>query len=473
MKNCCFLCLLIGCIPAFAQDKKTVHLDDMLIYDPIWPGIDDEKAPLSVNQYRLEELDERDIDSIQDVADDVPNFSLMDSGSRSYLDMINVRGLTNTPLFSAPSVVFYIDDVPYAHPATYANSLYGVENIEVYRGPQGTLFGKNSYGGVFNVQTLRPTNEIKGKLSLEGGSHDSWAANAYLNGPLIKDRLYFSLSGGYARRDGFLKNSFLGIRPDNQEHTSGRASLTWKPSTRWDISLTGTIDDFNDGTPRFVLLSGDSFKVNSDLKGKQEQNADSQALRIAYAGESYEVLSVTARRDWKLNPLLLDADLTPAPILVMQFNQDQYQYSQEFRIRSKNINADWDWSAGVFASTSKINQGRLLTILEVFDDNTEAQFEEDNYALFGQLSYNALNNIRLHAGLRYDYVDKRFNRTRQDPFLGVIPSLKEHDNYFYVSPKLGIDYQLSDKALLFANTSLAYKPGGGCSEHGYTVFNKI
>ena len=104
----------MGYIPAFALDKKTVNLDDMLIYDRIRPGINVEQAPLSVNQYWLEELDERGIDSIQDVADDVPNFSLMDSGSRSYFDMINVRGLTNTPLFSAPSVVFYINDVPYA-----------------------------------------------------------------------------------------------------------------------------------------------------------------------------------------------------------------------------------------------------------------------------------------------------------------------------------------------------------------------
>lgn len=277
---------------------------------------------------------------------------------------------------------------------------------------------------------------------------------------MIKDQLYFSLGGAYTRRDGFLKNSFLGTRPDDQEHTSGRVSLTWKPSTRWDISLGGTIDDFNDGTPRFVPLGGDPFKVNSDLKGKQEQNADSQALRIAYAGDGYEVLSVSSRRNWELNPLLLDADLTPVPFLAMRFKQDQYQYSQEFRIRSKKINTDWDWSAGVFASTGKINQKRLLTILEVFEDNTRARFEEDNYALFGQLSYNALNNIRLHAGLRFDYVDKRFKRNRQDPFLGAIPRLKDHDDYFYVSPKLGIDYQLSDKVLFYANTSLAYKPGG-------------
>lgn len=160
MKNHYFFCLLIGCIPVFAQDKEAVHLDDMLIYDRIWPGINPEKTPSSVNLYRLEEIAERDIRSIQDVTDDVPNFNLMDSGSRSYFDMISVRGLTNTPLFSGPSVIFYVDDVPYAHPATYANRLYGVESIEVFRGPQGTLFGKNSYGGVFNVKTLRPTNEI-------------------------------------------------------------------------------------------------------------------------------------------------------------------------------------------------------------------------------------------------------------------------------------------------------------------------
>ncbi len=457
MKKIALTAALALPIPLFAQEPAE-RLDDMVISGEASPHEAFFDRPFSATVFPRTKLDRRDITAVQDVADAVPNLNVMDAGMRSFNGVVGIRGLVNTPFFSGPSTVIYVDDAPYGNAFTYANRLFDIDSIEAYRGPQGALFGQNSYAGVLNVRSRQPTNDLTGAFSVAGGNFDRWAVDGYVSGALIQDRLFYSLGSAYLRRNGFLHNVFLGTRPDGVNAISGRASMTWKPSERWDIRLATNLDNFDDGVPRLMPLNDVTFEIASNLEGENKQRINSQSLRIAYQGDAHEAIAVIARRDWKLDPLLVDTDFTPAPIVSFLFRENEEQWSYELPLQPNAPTGNWDWSAGFFASNSKFDGLRRLTVLGV-DDPIDWSIDEDGYALFGQMSYSGVDPFRLHAGLRFDYVQKRFERIRQDPFVPVAPILARKE-YFFVSPKVAVDYALSDRALIYANTGLAFKPGG-------------
>jgi len=443
---------------AFAETRQDdrVKLRNIIITNSEKPSDYFADQPYSANVLVLEELEQHGIRSVQDIAVEIPNFNYMEFGARSFHSVLGVRGLTNTAFYSDPSVVFYVDDVPYGNAFSYSNKTYSIERIEAYRGPQGQMFGKNSYGGVFNVTSRQPENKIKGHISAEGGRFNRWSTDGFISGGLIKDKLFFSLGGSYGQGDGYLRNTFLDNTPDDEEHLSGRASLVWKPSDPWDISLIVSADQFDDETPRFVSLDSDPFEIQSNQNGQLKQVSNTEALRIQYQKDNIRLLSVTARRDWRANPIFLDADFTPAPITSLSIDQRQTQWSQEFRLSSNN--QDMNWLTGLYVSTGKYDQQYLLRF---FDSPllSNGQIKDNSYAIFANSTYNLNNKYRFNAGLRVDYVKKRLDRRHHFPNGQVVP-LKRSRNDFFISPKIGLDYLLNDHILFYASTSLAFKPGG-------------
>ena len=337
--------------------------------------------PYSGNVYVLKDFEEHGITTVQDVTAEIPNLNFLDFGMRSFHSILGVRGLTNTPFFSEPAVILYIDDVPYGGTLSYINQTNGVENIEFYRGPQGGLFGKNSYGGVFNVHSRTPENHIKAHFSAQYARFNSWSTESYVDGALIQDKLFFSLGGSYAHSDGYLRNTFLNNTPDKEEHISGRASLIWKPSPSWKISLIANGDDLKDANPHISSInSEDPLKIQSDQNGKFEQNSNTQALRISYDHNDFQFLSVTSRREWQLNPFFADADLTSIPYLTIQIDQRQTQWNQEFRLSSKKN--DLEWSIGAFATIEEKEYFERDSFpMEAFDIIYDSKQENKNYAV--------------------------------------------------------------------------------------------
>ena len=135
-------------------------------------------------------------------------------------------------------------------------------------------------------------------------------------GPLNDDNsLSIRLGVQHFERDGYLTNSILGISPDHQDHLSGSGSLYWNLSDNWEISLSASYDDYNDGASRLTSLGSDPFILNSDIQGSSEQSAQTQSLRISHEGDSLNFLSVTSRRNWDISPYHFDLDknLTPLP----------------------------------------------------------------------------------------------------------------------------------------------------------------
>ena len=455
----------VACLPniTHAQEEVLQELDTTDIYGDL---SEYQAWPLSAGAISGDDLQLMNRSNQRELTDLIPNFSQTDSGLRSFGDVVSMRGLTNTPFFGNASVVQYVDDVPMGNVFSYTTPLHAVERAEVFRGPQGTLFGRNPYAGVVNIVSKRPTNLWQGGFSTSYGSYESFTGDAYVMGPLVQDKLFFRLGGQYSERNGFLRNPSLNAHTDDQRQLSGSGALYWRPGRNWEVTLSASAEDYSDGAPRLTPLAGGPFVLNTDVRGVSEQKANSQALRIAYDGSSFDFLSVTSRRSWEIDPYIFDLDFSPFPGNDSQIVQEQDVFSQEFRFSSKK-GSDWEWSAGAFFGATEVEGNTTRDFIVPLPDGsffpattaTDYSLDEDAYALFGQLSFKGIDRVGLHLGLRFDYVEKEIDRDGSG-LAGPEPNISLEDDYSFVSPRVGMDYELDESSLIYANTGLAFKPGG-------------
>ena len=451
-------------IGTVAAAQATTELDTITVSEKPSTAPSFNTEPVSKDEFYAPELIELGINNLGNVTQQIANLHLTNQGIGSYGQTFSLRGLTNTALFSAPAVVVYVDDVPYSSSMAAMGRLFAIDSLDVYRSSQPARFGKNAYAGAIDIKTKQAENDLHAGVAVELGNFNQHQVTANSSGALIKDKLYFNLSGEFQQRDGFLTNSYLNTIPDNQTNFSGRAALKWTPTKAWDVRLILSKENFNYGSSRYTRLdSPDFYTVRSEASEQLKQQADSQAIRIAYDTGDYELLSVSSRRFWQMNPRLTDLNLTPTV-----YNRTQTvaetAWTQEFRLRPKDQHGTWNWHTGLFYSNDKKHSVIDTLILQA---NTHFDIKKnnvDNYAVFGQLAYQGFKQIKPHLDLRVDYVENVIDAANSFPN-GKKTSLQQRDSSFFVSPKFGIDVTLSDNALLYAATGLSFKPAG------YTIAN--
>ncbi len=426
--------------------------------------------PMSATAFSGNDLSVMNRFNDRELADLIPNYSKTDTGIGSFGDVSSMRGLTNTPFFSSPSVIQYVDDVPSGNIFSHTAPLHAIDRVEILRGAQSTLFGVNSYAGVVNIVSKRPSNELEGSISSSYGNYDTRSLDSYIMGPLNDDNsLSFRIGGQYFERDGYLTNSLLGISPDNQEHISGAGSIYWNLSDNWEISLSASYDNYDDGISRLTPLSSDPFTLNSDVRGSSKQNAQSQSLRMAYQGDELNFLSVTSRRNWEISPYHFDLDFGPNPGNDSKIYQEQDSVSQEFRISSNN-NSTLEWTGGAYFGETELDgntkRNFIIPLPPQFgggfapaSTTTDYILTENAYALFGQITYNGIDRTGMHFGLRLDQVEKGIYRNAFG-LAGPVPLINLENDYSFASPRAGIDFELNDSSLVYVNTGISTKPGG-------------
>jgi len=385
----------------------------------------------------------------QDVVRYAANQSATDSGSRSFGDVYSVRGLTNTIFFGAPSTTIYVDDVPFGETFTYAQDLGPINSVEVLRGPQPTVVGRNVYGGLINVTTERPGDTLEGSIDYQYGSFDRHGVDAWVMGPL--DGLgSFRFGGGYDSHEGYLTNPLTGEKVDHQEsyHFGGAVYLDVAPG--WEVGIIAGYAGQNDGAPRLTSLDRTTgfYTVASDVVGEQHRESNHQAIRIAHENDRFKFLSVTSHRGFDLDPYTIDLDFTAFPIGFTTLSQSQELWSQEFRFSDNDPDADWGWNAGLYGSTSRIEGAGLrglaipgfdtqntvtvvnqpigggfsipLTIRSATQLQTLAELQqltthtidEDSFAIYGGLENRTLEDITFRAGARLDWIQRSIVRDK-------------------------------------------------------------
>lgn len=452
--SCCLLSLTV-----FAEEEAT-ELPAITVSGQKSTAPSFNREAVSKTELHPPELPERGMNRLQDLGKSVPNFNITDQSLGSFRQIFNLRGLVNTAIYGAPATVFYLDDVAYNTTMTNMGLLFDIDNVAVYRSPQPGLFGKNAYAGAVDIHSRQPDNELKGGLSFEVGTYNRYQVTAKSSGALINDKLFFSLGGVYERHSGFLSNTFLNNHPDRMENFSGRAAFIWKPTDNWDVRLTLNKENFDYGNGRFVRLAEPkSFETKAGLQEELKQNSDSQALRIAYQNDDFKILSVSSRRFWTMSPLRVDLDLNPPEIASRELQTQNETWTQEFRIAPKTV-GDWNWQVGGFYANTHYNE---LDNISFPGSHTlyPNQIKTDDYAVFGHLAYQGIQNLNLYADLRVEYVES--NMAGQMEYLEPVQSPvveKRHYTTVFASPTWGFDYHFSPYTLVYSSIGLGFKPGG-------------
>jgi iron complex outermembrane recepter protein len=439
-------------------------------------------VPISLTTLSQEEIEDGKIDSFRDVAANTPNF--FTTVSDRAFNFQTIRGLGNANFLVRDSISFFIDDVPYDNVHQFLpGALFDVERIEVLRGPQSTLYGRNSQAGVINVISRQPTNSPEITLGASYGNFNQRQLEFSASDAVIKDKLKFRIAGIYDARDGFTENTFLDDDANNLSSVAGRANLVWTPSDKWNIAFNATGAANNDGDNTYVPIDQeDPFETELDIPGDTDLSINTQSLRIGYEGTGFKLTSITARNGTNHN-YNADGDYSPEDLFEFDVRQETTVVSQVIRLQSPD-DADraaypsgnrlrWlvggyfqDRSYDIDPQQTKFSDagGAAFFGVETAGNSViQGRYDQTTFASFGQIDFKPVEPLTLTAGLRYENYDEELSRRNFDIFEGDnsgenTPFTNSSVNDDAVIPKFAIEYSFSPNISTYASVTRGYKP---------------
>jgi iron complex outermembrane receptor protein len=437
-----------------------------------------QNVPLSITAIPRQQLEDAQVDSLRDIASLAPNFSFFRQGSGGIGSAFySIRGVGNSNIFSPDSVAFYVDDIPLDSGRFVDLNLIDLEQVEVLRGPQSTLYGRNSSAGVVNITTRQPTNSPEVRAAASYGNYNFRDIQLSLSDAVIPDKLAFRLAGAYTARDGFAENVLLNQNTGERSNLTGRAQLLWTPAKEWRISFNTFVSYTDDGDSAFSIPSDpDPFKIRRNLNGFNQVSTNAQALKIGYEGANLQATSITSRR-FSNQDYETDGDVSPFPFAryINQFNSTFW--TQEVRLQSPKTADRFRWLLGGYFESYEFNtlgDGFELTDLGAAafglpfpgTDRASGELRRNTYAVFGQVDYKPVEPLTLSAGLRYEVnrtlLDRRRNFELADGTIFPIGQTVNgaEQNSAAIIPRFALQYRINPNLTAYASVAKGYKPGG-------------
>jgi iron complex outermembrane recepter protein len=463
-----------------------------------------QKVPISVTALSASDLADRQIVNTLDIVGQVPNLVGSNNVGLGTATSFFLRGVGQDESISTsdPAVGVYVDGVYIARQIANNALLYDVDRVEVLRGPQGTLYGRNTSGGAVKIITKKPGPDFGGYV--DAGyefEYNRYSVDGTLNVPFT-DTLFGKLSAvSMKQSDGFIKNTFTGQEAWKPETNGARAQLRWLPSDRVDI--TGTVEYVKDqgeevigSDPNDRANSGQSlFKVSSGLD-HQFAEAETKAftLNADFTFDAFKLESITGLREVDQRFFTDLSDKAPIPFYTIPHAGTYKQFSQEFTF--SGTAGQFDWLAGVFYMREE-NQSYIGDQLYLFGGEVAGNFfrdlanDTDSYAGFAQVTWHPIEALGITLGGRYTderkTVDVHEFVVLPSEIPGVtVPDYAPHDypgargyllpwydtstvaangtdvrpTYSKFTPKVGVDYQLNPDVMLFASYTEGFKSGG-------------
>lgn len=456
-------------------------------------------VPIAISAFDQNALKEAGIEGIDNVAQFTPGFAMSSYNKSTPQPYIRGIGTNTSGAGDDASVAMFIDEVYISRAGAYDSNLFDLERVEVLRGPQGTLYGKNVVGGAINITTRKPnTEELEASVRVDLGNYDKRGIQAFVTGPLT-DSVAAKLSYSQLERDGFVRNTVTGNDLRNEDSKSARAGLVWDVSEQLSISWNVDASKVRESGAGRVLLGEPLLGIAAlspslGLRDKTDTNNDGytnrdvwgSSLKIEWQQDYGTWTSVTGLRSSDYE--FLD-DLVPALDLVSGANlnyltnyseEDEQQFSQEIRLAS-NGDSPLEWTAGLYYFNDDIDRSEIWdtklvgTLLGIgpSQGKVDASNKTSSKAAFAQLSYN-LENWRLTVGGRYtrESKDATLIGTGFEPiYLGLYApfsaAAKKSWNNF--SGKFSIDYTGMENALIYLSMSEGFKSGAFNSIAGTKV----
>jgi outer membrane receptor protein involved in Fe transport len=470
-------------------------------------------VPISIAAMSGEKIDDTGITNLEELTQYMPNVTINNGAGTPNLFIRGVGSGTNAGF--EQSVGMYIDGV-YAGrgPLAAVPMTMDLERVEVLKGPQGILFGKNTVAGAINITTAKPTDEFEGMVeALYEPDHGEQQYNAVLSGPLT-DKLSGRLAVRYDSMDGWWDNVITGAEGPNNENWYARGSILWEASDTLEISAKYEYGDFDRKSRPTVVYQSDfegqenflgtiPFPVVSDrdkgageVDGRNENQTNVFALTVNWDLDFATLTSISAYSDYDMESPG-NTDMAAVPALTRTTWEDYKQYSQEIRFVSPG-GETIDWIAGAYYQHTELDISRRIDAIDFAlsgplsvggalyaeDSGIPSTFdqESDSWSVFGQGTWNFNDELRFSLGVRYNEETKDLDKVtvsdglkirfgpstlfanplngqliadvRQHSFTGLS---RDEDKWTFSG---SAQWDVNDDAMLYASVSTGFKGGG-------------
>lgn len=415
------------------------------------------RAPVSVSVIGADLIEQRSASHLEEVLNVAPNVNFASGASRGRF--FQIRGIGERGQFAEPlnpSVGVILDDVDLSGAATAA-TLFDVEQVEVFRGPQSSRYGANAHAGLIVLRSNAPTEEPEARVEAEAGSHDTWRLGGVVSGPLAGDRLTGRLAVQQHRSDGYFRNDFLD-RDDTQEidETTVRGRLRWQLTDRLVADVTVNRIEVDNGYDAFNL--DNDHTTLSDEPGHDRQDSTLGSVKLSFDGEAgFDVELIAAASDSR-SDYAFDEDWTfdgfhpNGYSSTDRYLRDRSTRSLELRLLSDDsgrlFGDSTDWLIGLYDHRREVDLTRLYT----FNPGPfDSRYETGRTALFGQLRVELAEDLRLIAGLRNEQREAEYDDSEGVRF--------DPDESLW-GGRIGVEWDLAPTLMAYATSSRGYKAGG-------------
>lgn len=463
------------------------------------------QLPASTSIIGVAEVESGGKNSIKGLSSSVPNLFIPDYGSK-ITSAIYIRGI-GSRFSPSPSIGLYEDNVPFIDKSAFDFEFLDVERVEILRGPQGTLYGRNALGGIVHIRTKSPFSDPGTEISLKAGTYSQYRGS-FTTRNRINERLAFSLGGFLNSDGGFFKNDFTGKRIGNGYSAGGRLRVAYNIARRWKIEAANQFEFNNHSAYPYGLYNKETGKraapsFNDTSSYKRVLNTTS--LVVTHNAPGWRMNLISAYQYLK-DTMRLDQDFTPQSVYTMSQSQKFGNFTQEVVFKSEN-DKNYQFVSGI----SAFIQNNYTDAPVLFGEDGVKRFFQDNFdrlyttgvmpfhmkvgnntipvtgeydqrswgaAAFHQVTLRKVftEGLSLTLGLRYEYEKQRLDYKSAmnlslsfvrpgvpRPISMEIPAEvtgKENQSFGLFLPKFSVQYSKNNNLKLFYTSARGYKAGG-------------
>ena len=439
--------------------------------------------PIAISAVTGDTIEKADIHDLTDIATRVP--SLTYSPFSPSQNVIALRGVSSNADGAGTdnSVAVFVDGVYSGLVSNVNPEIFDVEGVEVLRGPQGTLYGKNTIGGAIVIRSKKPnTEEFEGKVKVDLGNYSRRNFSGLVTGP-ISDSWAAKLSVASRKRDGWVENVVLNKQQKDENTQSYRGQLLYT-GDKAEVLISADYSDLDvEDMARIPLTQGNGGPIpfldvrasfcgdrgpecsTNPTDGFAKREAQGGSVQVDYDLDWAELTSITAYRKNEARWLM---DSLGAGVAISDnIRDDSEQFTQELRLAGELDNGA-NYVIGLWYSTEEIDRteafdaGPIIGDLDVTSQYTQVN-ETTSYALFGQYDLDLSDKLSLSLGARYSYDEKEIDNIAQAgdfPAIGETFTNSRNDDWSAFTPKVALRYQVNDNISTYASIAEGFKSGG-------------
>lgn len=419
-------------------------------------------VPDSITAFTVEDIERYRIERINRVASLTPNLRFSDDQEVGVSTLI-IRGVRQNRGTGQPPVSFQVDGISATNNLLTTQELFDVDNVEVLRGPQGALYGRNAIGGAILISTRAPTTEPDFGVRVSAAEGEDYILTAHASGPIVDDTLLYRASVRLQDREGQLENAYLdNQKVDFKESTALRGRLLYTPIEKLSIDLRGQYLDQEGGSGYFMPASegvlpqpppdpplffgNPTYEIQANRIGKSFVETWEGSAKVDYDFGWGTLTSITSYTDVDSgNDQDLDQTLVDA-INIIVIDESQ-TFAQELRLAS-NSDVRARWLAGIYFFDQDRYRSLATTFFGMPVPPAAQDLKLNNYAAFGNLSYDVTGDLELTLAFRYDV------ETPKDQTQG------REETFSELQPKVSVAYSFTDDLLGYVTVGKGFRAGG-------------